>query len=299
MLPDFEGMALLVKVADLGSLSEVARRLNLPKSTVSKRLAGLEARLGVQLVTRTTRRLSLTDAGRAYYERASRIVSDSELLEGEVIARTGEPHGRVRLAAPVGFGQAVLLSLSAEFLARHPAVSLEMAFLDRRVDLVAERFDMMIQYGEIADTSLVARHLTDYRRLLVASPAYLSGAPPLRTAGDVRDHHCILLNADRDHWTLVTPEGELHLRVRSRLAIGNLLAVHRAALDGQGLAIMPDYVVAGDLAAGRLVEPLPDVGTPPVRASLLYARSPVQSVAVRRLIEFLIDRLGGGRLVPR
>jgi DNA-binding transcriptional LysR family regulator len=212
-----------------------------------------------------------------------------------VVARTGAPEGLVRIAAPVGFGQSVLMPLVGSFLKLYPAVSLEMTFVDRHVDMVAEGFDLLVQYGAIADTSLVARHLMDYRRLLVASPGYLASRPTITRIEHVGQHDAIQLYAHTDHWTFVSQGDEVHVRVRSRLAVQNLFGIHRAALDGLGLALIPDYVVLDDVAAGRLTHVLPDVGTQTVRASLLYPSSRVQPIAVRKLVDFLVAELRGRR----
>jgi DNA-binding transcriptional LysR family regulator len=290
-LPDVEGMALFVKIMEHGSLSAAGRALGIPKGTVSRRLAELEARLGLQLLNRSTRSLSLTDAGRAYHQRCAPIVAEAEAAELEVLAKTGAPTGRIRLAAAAGLGQLILMPLLLDFLHRHPGISLDLEFADRRVDLIAEGFDLAIRLGELEDSSLIARRLATYARVLVASPDYLAHAPPLDIPDDLRRHACILISADRQSWTLQTADGDVVIRVPWRLAVQNIFSVRDAALAGLGIAMVPAYVVNDDLAAGRLVRVLQAATVTPVTANALFPPSKTQSIAVRRFIDFLADAL--------
>lgn len=294
-LPDLEGMTLFVKIVENGSLSATGRVLGLPKATVSRRLADLESRLNVRLLNRTTRRLSLTDAGRAFHRRCAPIVAEAEAAESEMLATTGVPAGRVRIAAPLGLGQVLLMPLFTEFLRRYPAVALDLDFADRRFDVVAEGFDIAFRLGTLEDSSLIARRLFTYRRLLVASPAYLRVAPPLQTPQDLRAHGFVLISPSNQDITLQTAEGELVVRVAWRIAVRNILLVRDAAIAGHGIALMPDYVIAEDLSSGRLVPVLRDVSTPEVDASLVYPQAKNRSVAVARLIDHSIDRFRAAR----
>ena len=290
-LPDLEGMALFVNIVEHGSLSAAGRVLGIPKGTVSRRLAELEARLGHQLLNRSTRSLSLTDAGRAYHQRCAPIIAEAEAAELEVLAKTGAPTGRVRLAAAAGLGQLLLMPLLLNFLRRHPGMSLDLEFADRRVDVIAEGFDLAIRLGELEDSSLIARRLATYARFLVASPDYLAHAPPLDTPDDLRRHTCILTSPDRQSWALETADGDVVIRVPWRLAVQNIFSVRDAALAGLGVAMIPAYVVNEDLAAGRLVRVLERATVPSVTANALFPASKTQSIAVRRLIDFLVEAL--------
>ena len=249
-LPDLEGMSLLVKIIEHGSMSATGRALGMPKATVSRRLADLEARLGVQLLKRSTRSLSLTDAGRAYHERCMPIVAEAEAAELEVLSKTRAPTGRIRMAAAAGLGQIVLMPLLTEFLRRYPGISLDLEFADRRVDVIAEGFDLTIRMGELEDSCLVARPLKTYSRILVASPGYLANAPALNRPEDLRRHSCILTSPDRQNWTLQTGDGDVVVRVPWRLAVQNIFSVRDAVLADLGIAMVPEYVVTAELATG-------------------------------------------------
>jgi DNA-binding transcriptional LysR family regulator len=298
MLPDLEGMSLFVKIVEHGSLSATGRVLAIPKATVSRRLADLEARLGLQLLNRSTRRLSLTDAGRAYHTRCAPIVAEAEAAELEVLTKTGTPSGRVRLAAAAGLGQIVLMPLLMQFLRSHPGVSLDLEFADRRVEVIAEGFDLAVRMGDLDDSSLVARHLATYRRLLCAAPAYLAAASPLETPEDLRRQVCILTGPDRRNWTLQTAQGDVTITVPWRLAVQSIFSVRDAAVAGLGIAMVPEYVVSADIAAGSLVQVLPQMTVPALAAHALFPAAKTQPIAVRRLIDFLADTLKKSRKLP-
>jgi len=294
-LPDLEGMTLFVKIVEIGSLSATGRALGLPKATVSRRLADLESRLNVRLLNRSTRRLSLTDAGRVFHRRCVPIVAEAEAAESEMLATTGVPTGRIRVAAPLGLGQILLMPLLTEFLRHYPAVALDLDFADRRFDVVGEGFDIAFRLGTLEDSALIARRLFTYRRLLVASPDYLRDAPPLRTPDDLRAHGFVLVSPSNQDIALQTPEGELVIRVAWRIAVHNILLVRDAAVAGHGVALIPDYVAAGDLSSGRLVPVLDEATTPAVEANLVYPQARNRSVAVARLIDHCVDGLRPAR----
>jgi DNA-binding transcriptional LysR family regulator len=291
MLPDLEGMALFVSIVEQGSISAAGRVLGMPKATVSRGLAALEDRLGLQLLNRSTRSLSLTDGGKAFYRRCSPLVKEAFAAEAEVLAATGTPAGRIRMTAAVGLGQIVLMPHLAAFLDHHPKVSLDLVFSDRHVELIEEGFDLAVRLGRLPDSTLIARRLRAYPRLLAASPAYLADAPALMEPDDLRRHNCILVTPDRETWTLIAGEREVAIRVPWRLAVENILAVRAAAVAGHGIAMLPGYVVDDDLAAGTLVTVLPSVTVPPVTANIIFPQQQPQALAVRRLIDFLIERL--------
>lgn len=289
MQTDFAGMDCFVRVVEQGSLTAAARSFGMPKSTLSRRLADLETRLGVQLLIRSTRKLSMTDAGRDYYARCAPIVAEAQAAELEVRARTGEPSGCIRISAAVGFGQIMLMPHLLAFLERYRQVQFDLAFDDRRVDIVAGGYDIAVRSGPLEDSSLVARKLTTYRRLLVAAPSYLAKAPALLRPEDLRLHQCILINPDRQTWTLETSAGDTAIRVPWRLAVQNIYAVCDAALAGCGVAQLPDYIATRHIEQGRLVEVQAGAALPTATAYILHPPSPNLAVAVRRLIEYLIE----------
>jgi DNA-binding transcriptional LysR family regulator len=191
-LPDLAGMSLFVKIVEHGSLTAAGRALGIPKASISRRLADLEKRLGVRLINRSTRRMSLTDAGQAFHDRCQPITAEAEAAELEVLTKTGKATGRIRITSLVGLGQVILMPLLTEFLRRNPSVSIDFEPTDRSVDVIGEGFDVAILTGPLSDSSLLARRLMTHRRILVASPAYLKGAPPLNAPEDLRRHICVV-----------------------------------------------------------------------------------------------------------
>lgn len=288
-LPDLEGMALFVRVAEAGSLSAAGRALGLPKATVSRRIARLERRLGTQLLRRSTRALSLTGAGQALLGRAAPLVADAAAAEREILAGSGTPAGLLRVTAPVAFGQAVLLPRLADFLGRHGAVRLDLELTERRANLVAEGFDLAVRMGELEDTELVARRIGTIQRRLVAAPGYAARNRLPAHPEELRGHDCLVVAPDLRHWALrPTPDGpEVVVPVAWRAAVRDMAALHGATLLGLGIALIPCFLADRELAAGRLLTVLPgwEAAAAPVMALRSSARAP--SAALRRLIDEL------------
>jgi DNA-binding transcriptional LysR family regulator len=294
-VPYFDGMCVFVSIVEHGSISGAGRALGLPKSTVSRRLARLERRLGVPLLHRSTRRLSLTEAGLEYHARSRPLVAAATATEHEVRARTGTPSGRIRVTAAAGFGQVVLMPKLIAFMERYPRVSIDFEPTDRIVDLIEEGFDLAVQIGPLRDSSLFAKRLWAHRRILVASPRYLADAPPLHSAEDLRQHSCIVVRPDADHWQFDGPAGSFVVRVPWRFAVRSVFCVRDAAIAHQGIGEVPEYVVSEALAAGTLVRVLERVRRPMVVTNAVYPRTKTQALAVRRLIAFLSEEFRRGR----
>lgn len=292
-LPDFEGWALFVAVADGGGLSAAARALKLSRATVSKGLARLEARLGTALFQRHSRTLALTPAGLAALEAARALVEAGEALEAGAREAAAAPSGRIRMAAPMDFGVDWLAPLLPPFLARHPGISLELVLDDARADLVAGGFDLALRIGQLADSSLLARRLCDLPRQLVAAPAYLAAMGRPAHPRDLARHRLLLYS------NLPNPMGlrfaratgeEVMVAVDGPLRVNNGRALLPALASGAGIALLPDFLLAEALAAG-VVEPLlPDWSPPPLALFLLAppARRPLR---VRLLMDYLAAAL--------
>lgn len=284
---DVEGMVLFVKIVEHRSFSAAGRALDLPKATLSRRLAQLEARLGTRLLLRNSRGLSLTDAGRAYHERCRPIVADMEAAEYEVRARGGEPCGLIRLTATAGFGQAVLVPKLLAFARPYPAVRFDVELTDRRVNVVEEGFDLAVRMGPLEDTELLSRRLARVERRLVAHPAYLEAAGAPRRPADLKRLDCLVGAPDLQHWTLEGAGGEEAVAVRWRMALRHVFALRDAVCAGFGVAVLPAFLADEHLAAGRLVRVLPGWTPRAAEATALLARSRTPSPAVDRLVEFL------------
>jgi DNA-binding transcriptional LysR family regulator len=292
----FADMQMVVSVVEAGSISAAAERLNLAKSAVSRRLAELEARLGVSLIHRTTRRLNLTDSGRAYYTRCVAILADLEEAEAAVSQAHGALKGTLKVALPLAFGLLHLAPLIQAFMTRHPDVRFELDFNDRQIDLMQEGFDLAIRIATLDDSSLIARRLAPIRHVVCASPAYLARHGTPHAASDLAQHACLAYSNVRDPglWSFHGPGGESgQVRVPVRLAASSGEFLMRAAIAGEGLVLLPSFYVHEALRAGQLLPLLTDHVWPELAAYAVYPPTRHLSSRVRAFIDFLAERLAG------
>jgi DNA-binding transcriptional LysR family regulator len=259
-LPDLEGLAIFAKVLQMQSFGGAAAELQLSKATVSKAVSRVEAKFGVRLLNRTSRRLSLTEAGKQLAERAAHILAEGELAESEGIANAAAPRGHIRLAAPMSFGVLRVAPVLPEFLERYPEVSIDLHLSDAHVDLVGEGFDAAIRIAALPDSSLVARTLAAMPRYLVASPRYLEtfGRPnhPLR----LTEHRCVgYASTAGDTWHFSHEQGDTAtVRPTGPLRVNNGDAMMPLLVEGGGLGILPEFILREALHDGRLEVVLPD-----------------------------------------
>ena len=246
-------IASFVAVAEAGSISEAARRLRLSKSVVSERLATIERSLGAPLVHRTTRKLSLTEDGAAFLERAARILREVEDATADMAERRGSLSGPLRISAPVTFGRLHLGPALFPFLARHPKLEMTLELEDRRVDAAADGFDAVIRHGPLEDSRLVAWRLAPSRRLLVASPEYLARAGVPTSIEQLHTHRGIFyMNRGVADWRFHGPEGALNVRARVALRVNNGDMMRDAAAAGLGIAHLPTFIVGATIKSGAL-----------------------------------------------
>jgi DNA-binding transcriptional LysR family regulator len=246
-------IAAFVAVAEAGSISEAARRMRLSKSVVSERLAQIEANLGTSLLHRTTRKLSLTEDGTAFLERATRIVRDVEEAAADMAERRGSLSGPLRISAPVTFGRMHLGPALFPFLARHPKLEMTLELDDRRVDASSEGFDAVIRVGPILDSRLVVWRITGSRRVLVASPDYLARAGVPASIEQLRTHRGVFYtNRGIDDWRFETTDGPVKVRARIGLRVNNGDLIRDAAVAGLGIAFLPAFVASDAIKAGSL-----------------------------------------------
>ncbi|CAN94929.1 LysR-family transcriptional regulator [Sorangium cellulosum So ce56] len=285
-------MRAFLEVARRQSFSAAARALGLTSSSVSKQVARLEERLGAQLLRRTTRRVSLTEAGSLYAERADRILSDIEEARRAVADLDGTPRGTLRISAPTVLGSIRVAPAVLACRAKYPELRIDLDLTDRIVDLVAERIDVAVRLAaEISPASLVARRLADDLRVLCASPRYLRRHGTPRRLEDLADHDCITLNLDPvARWTLVGPEGERVVPVSGTFRSSDTITLRDAAVAGVGLANLPDYVVQDQLESGALRRVLPEYGASQ-RASFAVYAAPARA-AVRVVVDALARAMG-------
>ncbi len=262
---------------------------------VSRQVAALEAELGARLLHRTTRALTLTEAGRRYFERASRILLDIEEADASVGQLQAAPRGLLRVNAPMSFGFLHLAPAVPEFLGRHAEVEIEMTMNDRFIDLVEEGFDVAVRIGSLEDSSLVARRLAPIRRTVCASPAYLAKHGTPRCPDDLRAHECLgNINLGRaQEWRFEAPDGRpWPVEVRGRLRANNGDALRAAALKGLGLAYLPSFIVGCDLQSGALVSVLDGFIRQDRAVHAVYPHARLLSPKVRAFVDFLVERFG-------
>ena len=293
-LPDLEAWAVFAKVAETGSFARAASDLDLSKATVSKAVSRLEARLGTSLLHRTSRRLALSETGRAAAENAARVLAEAEAAEAQAMAQSAAPRGLVRLAAPMSFGVDRVAPILPAFLESYPEVSIDLHLSDRQVDLVGGGFDLALRIAALADSSLRARRLCQVRRLLVGAPNYLDRVGRPQHPRDLTSHACLgyayLPRPDR--WTFSHASGEEAVVTPvGPLRANNGDALMPALRAGLGLAIQPEFMVWGDLASRRLEAVLQDWSLPEIALNLVTPPSGLRPLRVSVLIEHLTKTL--------
>jgi DNA-binding transcriptional LysR family regulator len=289
-------MQIFVGIVEAGSISGAAERLDLPKSAVSRRLAELEARLGVSLIQRTTRKQHLTDSGRAFYDRSVAILADLDEAESAVSQAHGSLRGGIKVALPLSFGLLHLAPLIQAFMTLHPDVRFELDFNDRQIDLMQEGFDLAVRIATLEDSSLIARRLAPIRHILCASPGYLRKHGSPQGAADLAHHVCLAYSNVRDPglWTFQAPDGQPgSVRVPVRLASSSGEFNIRAAIADEGLVLIPSFFCHEALRTGQLVKLLSDHTWPELSAYAVYPPTRHLSTRVRALIDFLVERMAG------
>jgi DNA-binding transcriptional LysR family regulator len=289
----FEGLSVFVRTVREGSFSAAARALELTPSAVSKQIGRLEDRLTVRLFNRTTRRLSLTEEGAAFYERAGRILADLEDAAEAVSSLKTVPRGRLRVTMPTAFGVIHLLPALPGFLARHPEMTLEIDLNDRFVNMIEEGFDLALRIGDMEDSSLIGRRLAANRRVLAAAPGYLAGRPAPERPEDLAAHNCLIYTyrPQRHDWRLVDAAGqESVVTVTGNLETNNPMMLRSAALSGLGVTLLPLWIIGPDIKAGRLQCVLPDFHWPDSAIHAVYPPGRHLSAKVRSFVDFLVEQ---------
>jgi DNA-binding transcriptional LysR family regulator len=287
-------METFVRVVESGSFAAAAERLGLSAAMASRHVQALEERLGTRLLNRTTRRLALTEAGAAYFERCQQVLRDVEEMDLSVAAEGEQPRGLLRVNAPVVFGTRHLAGVVAAYEARHPEVAIELTLNDRFIDLVEEGADVAVRIGALTDSTLVARRLFPVRLALCASPEYLKrhGAP--RTLEDLSRHNCLGYTYTRGgtEVELVGPEGKVVVPFRGSLRANHGEVLLRAALDGLGIVLQPTFISGDALAGGRLRAVLPQYCTVELSAYAVFLSRKYLSAKVRTFVDFLAGQFG-------
>jgi len=287
----FEEMRVFVTVADAGSFVQAARALARSKAAVSRHVANLEARLGVRLLHRTTRKLSLTSEGEVFLARCRELLGELEESEAEITSRSGQAVGRLRVNAPVTFGIRHLADLWGTFQQRHPQVTLDVTLSDRLADVVEEGYDVAIRVARLPDSTLISRRLSTTRLVLCASPAYLRRAGTPTQPSELAGHAVWAYSyfAPGDEWPFEGPDGPVTAHIRPTLRTNSGDTCLAGALQGRCIVLQPSFLVGEDLAAGRLLEILPEYRSLALGVHALYPSRRHVAPRIRLLIDFLVE----------
>ncbi|WP_175873677.1 LysR family transcriptional regulator [Burkholderia sp. BCC0397] len=286
---DIEALRTFVEVADAGGVSPAALRQGLSKSIVSRRLAGLEAELGVQLIARSTRRVALTEAGATFRDYAARACAEIDLAK-ETILPTGDLCGRLRVAAPMSLGPTHFAPILAELARRHPRLHIHASYSDRFVDLIAEGFDCAIRVGTLQDSNLVARRVGPLFGKFVASPNYVGTHGSPETPQELLTHQALMQGTES--WQLLDGDKVVTVRPQGRFKADSGVALVGAAVAGLGVAVLPEYLVDEHIASGALVPVMKRHPPPPAGIYVVRPSGQHPARKVRALTELLVECLG-------
>ncbi len=293
-MESLSGLTAFVRAAELRSFVAAAQRLGISASAVGKSIARLEESLGVRLLNRSTRHISLTEAGELFYARSSRVVSELEEAQAELSRQRDVPHGRLRISLPA-LGYRMLLPILPEFTRRYPQIELDLDFSDRMVDVIAEGMDAVIRSGDVLDSRLKSRSLGQFRLMLVASPTYLAQRGVPTCPEDLRVHGCLFYrfhsNGQIQPWTFAGREGLAPVELPGTLTFNNIEALIGATVAGLGIAYLPDFVLGQYLREGRLQSLLDDRMVAGGTFSLLWPGSRQPLPKLRVFIDFLAEHL--------
>jgi DNA-binding transcriptional LysR family regulator len=286
---DLDEILAFTRVVQGGSFTAAAKAVGMPKSTVSRKLSELEARVGARLLQRTTRTVSLTDVGRVYYEHCVRIVAEVEDAELAVRRLQATPRGLLRVTVPPALS--MLGPILAEYLARYPDARIDLLCTDRRVDLVEERFDLALRAGATPDSSLIARHLGRIRRRLVAAPQVVKKLGRPKDLADLEHRPCLAFAPEGSTWELERGAKTASVVVAPRLVVNDYEMLRSVARAGFGIALLPEHLCADDLREGRLVPVLDAWAAPEVPLFALYPSARHLTPTLMALLELFRQRL--------
>ena len=289
------GMRVFLAIVDKGGFAPAADSLGMSKTMVSKHLAAIEDRLGVRLLNRTTRKIGLTEIGTEYFRRCQDILQLIDEADGHLLESAGHPRGLLRVNAPVNFSELHLAPSIGDYRRKYPDVELDLVVNDQVIDLIEEGFDVAVRVGRLKDSSLIARRLAPARLVLAASPAYLERRGVPERPEDLVHHDCLLYaySPERDDWQFEGPNGPQRVRVKGPFSSNNGGILMRAAIDGQGVVVLPTFIAGEALKDGRLVEILASYKA---QDRAIYAVFPANrhlSPKVRSFVDFLVNRFGG------
>lgn len=298
----FSDIALFALIVKLGNMAAAAQELGVTPPVVTRRLANLEKRLGVRLMNRTTRKISLTPEGEEYLMEGVRILEEMNALEGRVGGGSKQPQGTVRIAATLGFGRTHIAPALSKFINQHPQIDVQLHLSDRPVNLVDQGFDLMIRFGDLTDSRLTARLLARNSRILCAAPSYLADKGVPSHPRDLGKHSCIFIREGDETfgtWHLRNGSEIESIKVRSNLSTNDGTSALGWALDGHGILIRSQWEVAKNLRALQLVPVLPEWSHPSADISLVFQATKQTPAKVRVLVDWLLDEFKNHRTPSR
>lgn len=298
----FSDVGLFALIVKFGSMAAAAQELGVTPPVITRRLAGLEKRLGVRLMNRTTRKISLTPEGELYLMEGVRILEEMNALEGRLGGGSRQPRGTVRLAATLGFGRTHIAPALSAFARQYPQVDVQLHLSDRPVNIVEQGFDLMVRFGELSDSRLVARLLARNSRLLCAAPSYLKRAGQPAHPRELGKHNCIFIREGDETfgtWQLRSGDAQESVKVRSNLSTNDGTSALAWALDGHGILLRSQWEVARSLRARRLVPVLPQWRPPPADIYLVFQANRQMAAKVRVLVDWLLEHFRSRRAAAR
>ena len=292
-MDDLKRMVIFSHVVETKSFSAAARRLGIARSAISRHIALLEQSVGVRLLNRTTRSLSLTEAGETYYQSCARIVAEAQQATRRISRLRDEPTGTLRVAGPTSFGSQ-LASLVTAFMQQYSGLNVDLLLDDRVVDMVEEGIDVSVRIGWLSDSTLVARKLCDSPRLLCASPTYIEQRGRAETPAQLAGHEWIIFSLlpTPYHWTFARNGKQNAVHAKGRIKTNSTVALHTFVLGGAGIAALSNFMIADDIRAGRLERLLPDYDCGSAGIYAVYPDRRYQQARVRLFIDFLENRIG-------
>ena len=293
----FGAIPVFVAVVENGGFSAAARTLGISKSAVSKRINQLEAHLGVRLLHRTTRKLSLTEAGERYFEHAAQALTAAGQAEDAVTELQGEPQGNLKISSPMSFGRLHVAPLIPKLLQRHPKLQIDLVMDDRKVDLVAGGFDVAIRAGNLPASTLIARKLAPLCQVLCASPDYIDRYGRPGTPAELPSRNCVLYSysSDANEWTLIGANGPETVTVSGNYQVNNSEALLEALREGVGIGRLPTFVAGPDLKTGRLVKLFESYRIPEFTIYAVFPERQYLPAKVRAFLDFAIEYFGGDK----
>lgn len=282
---DLNQISVFIKVVQEGSFSAAAKSLGMPNSTVSAKVSALEADLGVTLIQRTTRRLSITPAGKAFFQKCLQGLEEIQGAKEEIAALQATPKGLLRITAPVELGQEVLPSVVIEYQKKFPDVQVELLLSDQRVELLAENVDLALRAGQLKDSTLIARKVGEIFFAPYASPKYIKTQGRLSHPRELRQHRCLQFTPlGHESWSLVSSNGRLDIPVSGAIIVNDLKIIRSMVTESLGIAMLPNYLCASDLEKGKIERVLNLWKSYPIPVHFVY---PAQKFATPKLTEFL------------